>query len=140
MQRLPDAVYTGFLRGPALARAVAGGDALLNPSATEAFGNVNLEAMASGLAVVSADGYNCRGMIRDGVSGLLHAPDDADGYVASLLRLHDDKALRTAIGAAAREASAAYSWSAALSSVADIYREAVGLERSGARPERSFAA
>jgi glycosyltransferase involved in cell wall biosynthesis len=139
-QRLPEATYTGFLKGPKLARAVASADALLNPSTTEAFGNVNLEAMACGLSVVSADMPNSRGMIRDGVSGMLHAPDDADGYVSSLVRLHDEARLRTAIGAAARDASAAYSWTAALSSVADTYRVAIGHERTDARPERSVAA
>ena len=140
MQRLPGAVYTGFLKGPKLAGAVASADALLNPSTTEAFGNVNLEAMASGLPVVSADMPNSRGMIRDGLSGLLHPAADADGYVSSLVRLHDDVGLRRAIGASAREDSAAYSWTAALSSVVDIYREAIGHGRAEARPERSFAA
>jgi glycosyltransferase involved in cell wall biosynthesis len=129
MQRLPDAIYTGFLRGPELATAVASGDALLNPSATEAFGNVNLEAMACGLAVVSADMPNSSGLIRDGVDGLLHPPADSDGYLNSLIRLYDDPGLRAKLGAEAREASAAYSWSAACSSVVDIYREAI--ERTG---------
>jgi len=48
---LPDAVFTGFQQGPDLARALASADILLNPSSTEAFGNVSLEAMASGLPV-----------------------------------------------------------------------------------------
>jgi glycosyltransferase involved in cell wall biosynthesis len=141
MQRLPDAIYTGFLRGPHLAEAVASADALLNPSTTEAFGNVNLEAMACGLPVVSADMPSSRALIRDGVSGLLHAGGDVDGYAASLKRLHDDPALRAAIGRAAREASAAFSWTAAMSSVADLYREAIGRPArvEMVRPEPSLA-
>jgi glycosyltransferase involved in cell wall biosynthesis len=128
-QRLPDAAFTGFLRGPELATAVASGDALLNPSVTEAFGNVNLEAMASGLPVVCADMPNSRGMIRDGLSGLLHAAGDADGYLRSLQRLYGQPELRASLGRAARDASAAYSWTAALSSVVDTYREAI--EKAG---------
>jgi glycosyltransferase involved in cell wall biosynthesis len=141
MQRLPKGIYTGFLRGPELAEAVACADALLNPSTTEAFGNVNLEAMACGLPVVSADMPNSRSMIRHGRSGLLHPGDDADGYVASLKRLYDDPGLRGAIGRSAREASAAYSWTAALSSVVDIYREAIGrgARVDMTRPEHSLA-
>ena len=131
-QRMPDATFTGFLRGAELATAVASADALLNPSATEAFGNVNLEAMACALPVVSADMPNSRGMMRHGVSGLLHAATDINGYVASLRRLQDDPAFRARLGQAAGEASAAYSWTAALSSVADTYREAI--EKAG-RPE-----
>ncbi len=132
MQRLPGADFTGFLRGDELAAAVASADALLNPSATEAFGNVNLEAMACGLPVVSADMPSSRGMIHDGQTGLLHPPADAEGYLRSLLRLHDDPAFRASLGRAAREASSTYSWTAALSSVAETYREAMAHVR-GAR-------
>ena len=54
-ERLPEAIFTGQLTGDDLARAVASADVLLNPSITEAFGNVTLEAMASGLPVVAAE-------------------------------------------------------------------------------------
>ncbi len=130
-ERLPQAVFTGFLAGKALARAVASADILLNPSATEAFGNVNLEAMASGLPVVTADLPSGRALVADGVNGLLCAPLDPDSYVDALVRLVTEPALRAALGAAARQASAAFSWSAALSSVVDVYREA--LSKTGAR-------
>jgi glycosyltransferase involved in cell wall biosynthesis len=141
MQRLPDAAYTGFLRGAELATAIASADALLNPSVTEAFGNVNLEAMASGLAVVSANMHHSRGMIRHGKTGLLHSPEDGDGCLQSLLRLHDDPAYRARVGRAAREASAGYSWTAALSSVVDVYREAIGgaSHEAAPAPRRAFA-
>ncbi len=68
---LPKAVFAGHLAGDALGEAVASADVLLNPSATEAFGNVNLEAMAAGLAVVSADAPSSRDLIEHGRTGLL---------------------------------------------------------------------
>lgn len=68
-ERLPGAVFTGFLCGHALARAVASGDILLNPSSTEAFCNVTLEAMASGLASVCADAPNTHALL---ILSLIH--------------------------------------------------------------------
>ena len=53
-KRLPDAVFAGFQCGEDLGRAVASMDMLFNPSITETFGNVTLEAMAAGLPVVAA--------------------------------------------------------------------------------------
>ena len=130
-ERLPSAVFTGFLAGEDLARAVASADVLFNPSATEAFGNVNLEGMASGLPVVCADLPSGRALLKHGVSGLLCDLENPDSYVNALARLALEPAFRGALGAAAREASAAFSWSAALASVVDVYREAIA--KAGAR-------
>ncbi len=135
MQRLPDAVFTGHLSGRALGRAVASADILLNPSATEAFGNVNLEAMASGLAIVSADMPNSRALMDHGRSGLLCEPADTAAYVEAALDLLRDEGRRRALGVAAFEASAAHSWPAALASVVETYREALGGGRSSGRPK-----
>ena len=52
--QVPRAIFTGFLDGEKLARAYASIDILLNPSTTETFGNINLEANASGVPVVAA--------------------------------------------------------------------------------------
>lgn len=71
---LGEARFVGHLEGRDLARAIASSDILLNPSITEAFGNVNLEAMACGLAVVSADVGSARSLINHGVNGVLSPP------------------------------------------------------------------
>ena len=140
-QRLPQAAYTGFLGGLALARAIASADVLLNPSATEAFGNVNLEAMASGLPVVCADVASSRFLVRHEESGLLCPEADADGYAAALARLVDRPAWRARLGSAARTVSRAFSWDAALSSVVESYREAIAAHRRpAATPQRKLAA
>jgi glycosyltransferase involved in cell wall biosynthesis len=118
---LPGAVFTGHLSGEALGEAVASADVLLNPSATEAFGNVNLEAMASGLAVISANAPSSRALIRSGHSGLLVQPGDVEGYAAALGTLAGDPAQRLRLGRAAREESARYDWDAALAEVARAY-------------------
>jgi glycosyltransferase involved in cell wall biosynthesis len=122
---LPGAVFTGHLSGETLGEAVASADVLLNPSATEAFGNVNLEAMAAGLAVISADAPSSRTLIDHGRSGLLVPPGDVAGYAAALAKLAADPALRRRLGQAARAESANYDWNAALAEVAAAYRDVV---------------
>ena len=119
---LPGAVLTGHLEGEGLARAVASADIMLNPSTTEAFGNVILEAMASSLPVVSADAANARALLREGETGLLCPPDDVAAYAAGIAKLASSAELRQRMGRAAREASAAYSWDAASESVVQVYR------------------
>jgi glycosyltransferase involved in cell wall biosynthesis len=124
-RRLPDARFTGFLSGPELGRAVASADILLNPSITEAFGNVTLEAMAAGLAVVCADAPSHRALVTRGVSGLLCPPADVGAYARSVLELAANPVWCASLGRAARKASEAFSWPAALSSVVEVYREAL---------------
>lgn len=119
---LPGAVFVGQLTGEALAEAVASADVLLNPSATEAFGNVNLEAMAAGLAVVSADAPSSRELIDHGRTGVRVAPGDIAGYAAALAQLAREPELRARLGRAARAESARYDWDAALDKVAGAYR------------------
>jgi len=128
-ERLPEAVFTGFLAGAELARAVASADVLLNPSATEAFGNVNLEAMASGLPVVCADLPSSRFLVRHEESGLLCPPADVAAYAEALRRMAARPAWRSRLGAAARATSRAFSWEAALSSVVDSYEAAIEAHR-----------
>lgn len=124
---LPGTVMTGHLAGDALARAVASADAMLCPSTTEAFGNVILEAMASGVPVVSADAPSARMLLgpgdrRQAPAGFLCPPQDVAAYAGHLAALAAAPDVRQAMGAAARRDSAAYSWDAAGRSVARIYR------------------
>ena len=98
----PDFVFCGIQRGTELARHFASGDLFLFPSRSETFGNVTLEAMASGVPTVAFESGAAREHLRDGVHGAL-ASDDA-GFLAAAVRLAgDDDALRT-MGIAARAA------------------------------------
>ena len=85
-------IFTGFLEGERLARAYASADMLLNPSITETFGNINLEAMASGIPIVAAvaTGSNC--LIDDGINGRLVPAGDMPAFADALARyLTDDR-------------------------------------------------
>ncbi len=73
-EHLPRAEFTGVLKGEALASAYANMDLFVFPSHTDTFGNVVLEALASGVpAIVTPDGGPCS-IVRDGVTGRI-APD-----------------------------------------------------------------
>lgn len=121
-RRLPDAVFAGHLDGVALGRAVASADILINPSVTEAFGNVNLEAMASGLAVVSADVPSASALIADGRTGWLVPSHEPAAYARAVAMLADDDELRRNMASAAAAASARHRWSDVLGGVLADYR------------------
>ena len=93
-ERLPNAVFTGQQVGADLARALASGDIVLNPSVTEAFGNVTLEAMACGLPVVAAAATGANSIVQDGYSGTLVEPGEIDQYADALEAYIRDPALR----------------------------------------------
>ena len=130
-QRLPNSNFTGHLEGAALGEAVASADVLINPSVTEAFGNVNLEAMASGLAIVSADVPSASSLIDDGRTGRLVAPESAGAYAAALLDLIADPARRHLLGEAASRAADAYDWNETLAQVLLAYRQCLASGAAG---------
>lgn len=121
-EALAGLVTCGHLTDADLAVAIASADIMLTPSTTETFGNVVLEAMASGLPVVSADAPSARGLITHDRDGFLCSADDEAAYIASLERLIGSPALRAEIGAAARRSSRKHSWDDASSSVERVYR------------------
>jgi phosphatidylinositol alpha 1,6-mannosyltransferase len=91
--QLPDAIFTGFLSGDELARAVASMDVFFNPSVTEAFGNVTLEAMASGLPVLAANATGSDQLVDHGVTGWLEKANDMGGFADRLQSYCNDAAL-----------------------------------------------
>jgi len=108
--RCPDAIYAGMRTGTDLATHYASGDVFLFPSVTETFGNVTVEAMASGLAVVAYRTAAARQHIEHGRSGLLAEPGDRAGFIALAGRLARDPALARALGRVARSAAEPVSW------------------------------
>jgi glycosyltransferase involved in cell wall biosynthesis len=122
---LPGGIFAGFKTGEALGQALASGDVFFNPSVTETFGNVTLEAMASGLAVVAAGATGSASLVADDVTGRLVAPTnkdaDAMAFAEALAPYCLDRALRAAHGAAGETRACEYSWEAINAVVADTY-------------------
>jgi glycosyltransferase involved in cell wall biosynthesis len=100
----PDFIFCGVQRGQALARHFASGDLFLFPSLSETFGNVTLEAMASGVPTVAFDYGATHEHLRDGSHGAAIAPGDENGFIAATRHIGGDADLRFVMGAAAREA------------------------------------
>lgn len=98
-QEHPDFIFCGVQRGEALARHFASGDLFLFSSHSETFGNVTLEAMASGVPTVAFNYGAAREHLIDGVHGA--AVDDDDAFLAAAHRLAADPARRRAMGDAA---------------------------------------
>ncbi|MBA2764695.1 MAG: glycosyltransferase [Thermoleophilaceae bacterium] len=117
--------YLGWLEGDALAQAYASADAFLFASQTDTFGQVVLEAQASGLPVVAVAAGGPVGLIDHRVTGLLSEP--TPGALSScLLTLAMAPELRARIAESARTAVLARTWSAALAQLADGYERALG--------------
>jgi phosphatidylinositol alpha 1,6-mannosyltransferase len=124
---LPNAIFAGHLAGAELGRAVASADIFINPSKTETFGNVTLEAMASRLAVICADVPCSRSLVANGETGLLCTPSNVESYVSALSELVAQPAQRALLAANAYEGSKSHVWDNVLASVVDSYR---GIMRS----------
>jgi glycosyltransferase involved in cell wall biosynthesis len=75
-EQMPDAVFLGQLSGNDLSTAYASSDIFVFPSTTETFGNVTIEAMASGVPPICAKEGGAYGIIDDGVTGLIAKPRD----------------------------------------------------------------
>lgn len=132
-EALPGGIFAGFKTGANLGQALASGDIFFNPSVTETFGNVTLEAMACGLPVVAAGATGASSLVTDGVTGRLvpltgkkgdttnNGAPDSTGLAEAIAPYCTDPALREAHGCAGEERSVEYSWEAINSIVADTY-------------------
>ena len=124
-EQVPEAVLTGFLGGLALPRAYASADIMFNPSTTETFGNVTLEAMASGLPVIAADATGNACLVDNGVSGSLIEPGNAARFADALAALIADPSARAAAGQAGLARAANYDWDAINGALLGHYRAVV---------------
>ncbi|WP_294395294.1 glycosyltransferase family 1 protein [uncultured Sphingomonas sp.] len=133
--RLPDgAVFTGFQRGEDLARAIASSDMLLNPSVTETFGNVTLEAMACGLPVIAARATGSLSLVEDNITGRLIRPGANEAFAQALRFYCQDASARAAAGEAGRQVSERYSWDAVNGALVDGYLRIIRNRAAGNRP------
>ena len=122
---LPGGIFAGFKTGADLGKALASGDIFFNPSITETFGNVTLEAMACGLPVVAAGATGAASLVTNGETGRLVPPGKPDVFAPAcaeaLAPYCTDDALRLQHGANGEKAARAYSWDAINQAVVDTY-------------------
>jgi glycosyltransferase involved in cell wall biosynthesis len=130
-QQMPSGIFVGQQVGDELGRALASGDVFLNPSVTEAFGNVTLEAMASGLPVVAAAATGATSLVRDGKTGVLVEPGDVHGFANALEAYARDTGLRRKHGEAGLAYAKTRDWDEINSSVLAVYERVIERRRQG---------
>jgi glycosyltransferase involved in cell wall biosynthesis/predicted metal-dependent phosphoesterase TrpH len=119
------ATFLGWLSGDQLARTYASADIFLFASRTDTFGQVLLEAQASGLPVVAVAEGGPTGLIADRETGLLR-PASADALAAAVVELAGNPLLRERLARTALASVQGATWEAALGRLADGYRLALG--------------
>lgn len=128
-REFPEVQFPGYLTGEELAACYASADIMLFPSETETFGNVLLEGMSSGLAVLC---YDYAAAAWHGVHGenLLKVPKgDVAAFVETSIQLLDP-ATRSRLGASARRTSESLSWTKIISELEQIFYEEVTKARA----------
>ena len=111
-KQLPAAIFCGLQRGEELARHYASGDLFLFPSLSETFGNVVLEAMAAGLAVVAYDQAAAAQHIQHGHTGALAMPGDEAAFIEAAGWLLEDRERLRRVRLNARQHASRQGWTA----------------------------
>ena len=128
-ERLPDAIFTGQLTGTELATALASSDVFLNPSITETFGNVTLEAMACGLPVVAAAASGATSLVQDKITGRLSRPGDIDAFADALVDYQRNPELRKKHGEAGLAFAKTMDWDEINAAVMHVYERVIERRR-----------
>lgn len=109
-QRVPRAIFTGYLGGEELATAFASADIFLFPSTTDTFGNVILEAQASGLPCIVSDEGGPKDLVAHDITGLVTRANDLGHFTTAITTLASNPALRASMAIAAASAVASRDW------------------------------
>jgi glycosyltransferase involved in cell wall biosynthesis len=135
----PAARFAGYRKGEHLADHYAASDIFAFSSLSETFGNVVLEAMASGLPVVALRAGGVGEIVQSGTTGILVKPSEpAEQFASALLSLVDDRTKRRAMGEAARGYALSQTWNAIMESLRHRY-QAVTDEQAGCPSEQSVS-
>jgi phosphatidylinositol alpha 1,6-mannosyltransferase len=124
-EQLPDAIFTGEIIGNDLSRALASADLLLNPSVTEAFGNVTLEAMACALPVIAAEATGNTTLVRNAVTGTLVDGTEPEEFADALEAYALDPDLRRRHGEGGLAIARTMDWDSINSTVIRTYMHAI---------------
>jgi glycosyltransferase involved in cell wall biosynthesis len=107
---LPEAFFVGYLSGKELAAAYASADIFVFPSTTDTFGNVILEAQASGLPVVVSDSGGPKELVTDKANGLITKSHDVEDFTRAVRELATNRELRERMANSARDSVTDRSW------------------------------
>lgn len=132
-QRCPDALFSGMLSHDRLAEYYASADLFLFPSQSETFGNVTVEALASGLPVLAFDCAAATDWVKPGVNGWLIPEAQPEMYVTTAVRVVQSDALLGQVAASTRAQVGQLDWQEIAEQVEDVFLKAI----DGAPDKRS---
>src|SRR5205807_6493636 len=113
-ESLPEALFTGYLAGKELATAYASADIFVFPSTTDTFGNVIIEAQASGVPVIVSDSGGPKELVEDERNGLITKSHDVEDLTRAIRQLISNPERRREMGSAARDSVVNRTWPDAL--------------------------
>ncbi|SPF52690.1 Glycosyl transferases group 1 family protein (fragment) [Candidatus Desulfosporosinus infrequens] len=122
--------FTGYLKGRELSAMYASSDVFVFPSSTETFGNVVLEAMASGLPVIAVNSGGVKENVIHNFNGLMCPPRDAISLATAIIKLAEEKQFIESLTANAREHVATKSWSYVFDQLVSDYCSVLAKTRS----------
>ena len=122
---MPEAIFLGYQSGVELSTSYASSNLFVFPSTTETFGNVTLEAMASGIPPICANKGGASGIINDGITGLLIAPQDSKDMTLKIESLLDHPERRAEIAKQAFLFGQEQTWEYSFEKLLQCYQEVI---------------
>lgn len=136
----PELIFAGMQTGEALAEHYASGDIFIYPSLTETYGNVTIEAMASGLATIAYDYAAARQHIQHDINGLLASFADTQAFVSQAKSLIGDRLRVKRLREAARQTVKSLTWDHIMDQMESVLRETASNRSASAdQPELATA-
>lgn len=127
---MPDTTFMGYQSGNELARMYASSDIFMFPSITETFGNVTLEAMASGVPAVVANAQGNNSLVMNNFNGFLVTPRDIPEFVRQINKIATNRELHQKMSANALEFARSFTWDNIFTGLVNHYREAILLHHT----------
>lgn len=126
---MPNTIFTGFKTGEELPELYASSDIFMFPSITETFGNVTLEAMASGVPAVVANAQGNKSLVMNNYNGFLVTPRDVPEFVRQINKIATDSSLQKRMSSNALEFARTFTWENIFDGLMNHYREAIQLHQ-----------
>ena len=127
-QRYPDIIFPGMLSHSNLAAYYASSDLFVFPSQTETFGNVTLEALASGIPVLAFDCAAARDWVQTGINGWLVAESNPEGFAAQAVAIFNIKDALDRITQSTRQQVVHLDWDQIAEQVESVFWDAIRIK------------
>jgi glycosyltransferase involved in cell wall biosynthesis len=128
-----DTVFTGYLKGEELATAYASGDIFAFTGDKETFGNVVVEAMASGLPVLAPNSGGVTDLVIDDHNGRLYDPNHPESLLEAIVAMIKNKDLASKYGRSGRLLAEQRTWEITLDELFVHYERVIGMDRPGGK-------